>query len=194
MAYNFDQSQTSRLRPIPISKTREYKATPNGSPSKEGAQNYYRDILQNKLAGKAITRFVLVDHSTTGGSVNGARRAILEIIKAAADRQIYDHFKTLPWGLINLVDAGTTQITDPDADKIMVMARLRIGNPGELNRLVGDRQVHDRVEVEYYPLRWEKTVGYWWGVDGGKPQAVSLRRQIADNARANNNGQLLPSI
>jgi hypothetical protein len=85
------------------------------------------------------------------------------------DRQ---YFKTLPWGLINLVDAGATDITDPDPDKVTVIARLRIGNPGELNRLVGDRQVHDRVEVEYYPQRWENTVGYWWGVDGGKVQAV----------------------
>jgi hypothetical protein len=56
------------------------------------------------------------------------------------DRQ---YFKTLPWGFINLVDAGATDITDADPDKVTVIARLRIGNPGELNRLVGDRQVHD---------------------------------------------------
>ena len=93
MAYNFDQSQNSRLRPIPISKTRYYKVSPDGTPTKKGAQNYYRDIIRNKVAGKAITRFVLVDHSSTGGSVNGARQAILESMKAGADEQVYKYLK-----------------------------------------------------------------------------------------------------
>lgn len=108
MGYCFDQDKTtSRLFAIPMSKTKQLGKPGVGSVPWGGFRDYYRRVLEPRISGKTYKRIVLVDHSGSGRSVDGAKTALLNILRAG-DTTVYNQLTGpnpgITWGLINVID------------------------------------------------------------------------------------------
>ena len=80
--------------PIPMSKTKWYRNQEANNeekalatPKSGGLENFYTEVIRDKIVGRGINRIILVDHSSSGRSVDGARRAIIDSMKAGGDRK-----------------------------------------------------------------------------------------------------------
>jgi hypothetical protein len=78
------------MKALPMSKTRRFEGLhrdirendPEGygrvaQPYRVTMAKYYDDYVHNKIEGKMIDRFILVYHSSSGRSVDGARAVIV---------------------------------------------------------------------------------------------------------------------
>jgi hypothetical protein len=161
LSYCFDHP---RFQPIPLSKARKYhrytdrESDPEslGKPkhpyrsSGSDLRKYWNDYLRGKLQGLTVDRIVLVDHSSSGRSVEATIRILKDIFKDAGVRE---RFENVRWSLYNVVDAskldqqtGALNVVSPRGLSENPIHRVA-GPPGLVNRIVGDEQAHNRCQV-----------------------------------------------
>jgi hypothetical protein len=156
-----------------MSSSKRY-GQPSFRPSETGLARYF-DVFLRPMMQVPITRFVLIDHSSTGKSVDGFRRAFLDMVYyygleqgatpegAQAGKTFY---AKIPMVLINIVDYnrrehGPRPVIDPES--VPVDAIYHDGGPGEVNKMVGDEKNHDRVTANYPPEKWHISDARCWG-------------------------------
>ncbi|KAF4629925.1 hypothetical protein G7Y89_g8217 [Cudoniella acicularis] len=167
LALPFYPEAYSMIKGVPASKTREYK-TAEYMPTEAGLVNYFAQELAPLVVGKDnINRIVLIDHSGTGRSVDGFYEAVLDMVVAyygngdeAAGAAARATFSEIPVVLINVIDASrqTTNVPTPP-QVVELLATIIVGQPGALNRLVGDKTSHPRVQPDYPCTYWEFSAG-----------------------------------
>ncbi|KAF2107189.1 hypothetical protein BDV96DRAFT_654037 [Lophiotrema nucula] len=212
LAYCFDHP---RMGPIPLSKSRSYyrlepserQSDPHGYgviPDKDTDHmlEYYHNYLWPKFGGKAVDRIILVDHSSSGRSVDATRAILMDCIwqryrqLERAPSQFYNDWdwsgKFLLYNFIGRrkqFSDGTFDVENPK--RVPIFRQFTAGGNHEVDHLLADEGYHDRVQAEYYPRRFDRTTTDIWAADGGFPQAQRMRQQIRDYVRSRNNGQLL---
>jgi hypothetical protein len=77
LGLTFDQTKYN-MGSIPMSSSKRY-GQPSFRPSETGLARYF-DVFLRPMMQVPITRFVLIDHSSTGKSVDGFRRAFLDMV------------------------------------------------------------------------------------------------------------------
>lgn len=193
--YPFDEEKWN-MHSIPISKTKYYKtnaAEAVGMPNNAGLDNYWDRVLKQRLyPGKQYDRIVLVDHSSSGKSVDGFREAFVDVIKRAEEKKKISKddskaIRGMKMVFINVVDwrrrpGGGNEATPPKSKKIELIDTITLQgtNEGEIDVILADKDKHPRVACEYYPRRWYKTVKQCWEKDGGLENAKTQRTMIKE--------------
>ena len=181
----------ANLWSIPVSKTKYYgvsgKQENKGVPNKAGLDNFWDRVLKQRVDHKAFDRIVLVDHSSTGKSVDGFRKAFVEVISRAYEKKKINHKRAqalvdVPMKFINVVDwrrrpGNGQEATQPV--KVGLLATVTCDSAeGVIDTILADKDKHPRVACEYYPRRWYKTVKDCWEKDGGFENAKHQRTLI----------------
>jgi hypothetical protein len=172
------------MHSLPISSTRDYYKLGN-IPTNAGLKRYYEQVLHPKLKKAPFDRIVLLDHSGTGQSVDGFRRAFHDIVQAGYP-EILDDIMNIPMVLINVIDEyrrpnGKLPPTDPK--NVPVLAKFYPPGKGVLNAIVGG-VVHPRVTPDYRAPNWENPIKDSWR-KGEKAAAQELEQQIVDYCQKN---------
>lgn len=169
------------MKSIPISSTKKY-GQPDFKASSKGLARYFDKILKETLVDgngkdKDIKRIILVDHSSSGQSVDGFKKAFGDMVRAAykkegnsadvANKAAIRFSDKLQ--LINVIDyirgpKGNDDITDPE--NVHVIDRIDLGKANQVNILLGDKRAHDRITPDYPPAKWEQPARESWGNDG----------------------------
>ncbi|KAF2677903.1 hypothetical protein K458DRAFT_395543 [Lentithecium fluviatile CBS 122367] len=184
LAYCFDHA---RFKPIPLSMARKYHryeyldadhggfgipSWPYGSSGdKNTLWQYWSRYLAPKFEQRNIKRIMLVDHSTSGQSVEATKQIFQDIFYEAG---VASRFRNAIWGLYNVVDTSILPAkppTNPDGFDLPSVRHASAGAAQAVNHLVGDKRHHNRIQVEYYPRRWYKTTTEAWSKDGGLDEA-----------------------
>ena len=187
LLYPFDQTSYN-VNSLPMSKSRIYGTNEDGGKGKannRGLDGYWQRVLEPRLTRAEFNRIVIVDHSGTGKSVDGLRKAFKEIVNRAKDtKQIRgsDAKKYLdtPWHLINVVDwnrrPGSLNPTRAPTSSIFQGKKPTIITfqvPGNvINDILADEDKHPRVACNYWASRWGDTVAACWEEDKEKPGSV----------------------
>ncbi|KAF1995573.1 hypothetical protein P154DRAFT_623925 [Amniculicola lignicola CBS 123094] len=217
-----------RMKAIPLSKARKYEnyvrrtqdlngegvVSPN--PSKDvWLENYYNQFLYNKFwldgaeGPMRIDRFVLVDHSSSGRSVDATKQVLRDVMNAAIRRgdaaeiterewhrkrfvlfNVIDHSRTAR----NMATLGATRVYNVvNPETVAILERVTAGNDGELNRLLGDELRHHRVQCDYPANRFHWTADEAWQRTGhtSKAQGLALRATIREYVRGKKGNHLM---
>ncbi|KAF1948155.1 hypothetical protein CC80DRAFT_541145 [Byssothecium circinans] len=198
LAYCFDNQ---RFKPIPMSGTRKYEMYEHRENDPEGKGvlrngvddliKYYDDLIERKIRGLRINRIMLVDHSSSGRSVEATRLLLVTMFQ---QKGVWDQFRGVQWGLFNVIDKSKVVndrivgVTPPRGflDPILMVG----GEPGHVNKLLGDERRHYRCQADYWPSRWHLDLDTVWTY-GNRPAATAIRQQIRNAVRERNNGRLL---
>jgi hypothetical protein len=161
----FDQGLYN-MASIPKSRTKWYGQL--GDRATQTLRLYFKEILWPTMWDE-ITRFVLVDHSGSGRSVDSFRHAFLDMVatyrqyEELADQQTVnnavEYYRAIPMVPINVIDYKRhTSSSRPVINTIPVpvVAEICVGHSSEGYRLLGDNTAHDRVTASYPPAKWEK--------------------------------------
>ncbi|KAF2021193.1 hypothetical protein BU24DRAFT_404237 [Aaosphaeria arxii CBS 175.79] len=232
MKYCFEHP---RMGAIPISKARRYEylepADREDDPENYGVipgandpakhavlMNYYNRYLGPKLKGVkdggapafpnglAVDRFVLVDHSSSGKSVDATRIILYHAFSAAkpyCPEIVAQKYDEKPFVLFNVIDTrktrknskgkqvvDTTKVINPV--NVPVIKHFWVGKNHEVDHMLGDEGHHFRNQVDYWPSRWYNGVGYYWDIEKEKKQqADSIRNQIKEYVKKHNKGNLM---
>lgn len=202
------------MKPIPLSKARKYyryeghdadpegfgipKNRYNAAAPTDDLQNYWKLHIKNKVSDLRIDRIVLVDHSSTGRSVEATK----QILKDAFRRgRAGARFMNVQWALFNVVDARKIVMRDGrliydvrDPANFNEVQVMHDGQPHEVDRLLGDENHHDRCQANYYPRRFDRDLKQIWDKDGGMPLARLIRTQIRDHIRAARGNLIRPQV
>ncbi|KAF2011205.1 hypothetical protein BU24DRAFT_485811 [Aaosphaeria arxii CBS 175.79] len=237
MKYCFDHP---RMGALPISKARRYEGVaeasreadpdnygklPGNDWGKKGAvlADYYGRYLRPKFlaidedgtvgvpGGMEINRFLLVDHSSTGKSVDATKLILYHSLYYAALVQDdpypevkKQNYAKKPWALFNVIDKRKTkrltlmgdrrpdmeQITNPK--DVTVVKHFWVGGDRDVDKILGDEDRHYRNQIDYWPARWNQPVTHYWAQDQTKKnQADQIRKQIKDYVKKVNKGKLM---
>ncbi|KAF2013263.1 hypothetical protein BU24DRAFT_411027 [Aaosphaeria arxii CBS 175.79] len=223
-----------RMGAIPMSKARRYEQFSDRENDPEGygklpgndwgtkgahLTEYYARYLRPKFLvtqeddshqvadGLIINRFLLVDHSTSGRSVDATKLLIDHVFHfakrykgrfAELEARNYD---AVPFSIFNVLDKkDTVRIGGHRGAKfslkapktVKLIGDFWVGSKGDVNRILGDGDHHYRNQVDYWPARWNADTGYWWMLEPEKKQqAVEIRAQIKKYVRDHNGGRLM---
>ena len=179
--YPFDGDAYTAFN-LPISKTKLWGKDDKGGVGKAtnaGLDAYWDNVLERRLKiNKAFKRLTIVDHSGTGQSVDGFRKAFVALVTRASKVKVDGEYKcppnvakeilALPWHFINVVDYKrrpggpnpVTNPTDPIIQKTTIITFESADNV--INGCLGDEEKHPRVECEFPPKEWPIKVGECW--------------------------------
>lgn len=161
-----------------MSATADYSLTEGkeSKPSKAGLLQYVDDILTPKLFQRPFKRIVLIDRSTKGDSLDGFRRAFVDMLDVAQrersdtyTERVVKALKKKQMAFINVVDWKRQETTvPPKSDKITQVAKVTVqSNEGFIDRLLRDNDPHPRLQPDYPPRLWVKTQKEAWKLQGG---------------------------
>lgn len=204
LIYPFDEGSYN-MHSLPISKTKIYGTDDDGGKGRatnKGLDGYWDRVLQPRLAAKDFDRIVIIDHSGTGRSVDGFRKAFKDIVNRAKDQKKIpgDQAKKIidtPWYFINVIDwrrrpDSSIPVQDPKTKAVKKISKVTLETKdGTIDKILADKDAHPRVTCEYWASRWEKSVGSCWTDDGGKAAADEQRKAIKDWCKDTSNGGLL---
>ena len=175
-----------------------------GKASNAGLDGYWDRILSTRLFAKQFDRIVLVDHSSSGKSVDGFRLAYSAILTRAyqqgkINQQQWNLYEVqIPMVFINVIDRrrSTGGSAAPPTPPLTVQTIATITadtNEGEIDRILADKEVHPRVAAEYPPKKWRRTVAQAWEDDPvhSKQNAIQMRARIK-TYNENHGGLLVP--
>ena len=181
----------ANLWSVPVSKTKYYGVSGvqenKGVPDNSGLDGFWDRVLKQRVDHKNFDRIVLVDHSTTGKSVDGFRKAYVQVIRRAEDKKKISHTRAknlieAEMAFINVVDWRRRPDHGQEATapkKVDLLATITCKSAeGVIDTILADKEKHPRVACEYYPRRWYKTVGQCWDKDGGLENAKNQRTLI----------------
>ena len=175
-----------------MSKSKIYKTNEQdgkGKPTNAGLDGYWDRVLAQRLGQAKFDRIVVVDHSGTGKSVDGLRKAFVDIVNRAKDKKKIkeDEAKEIintPWYFINVVDwrrrpDSKNPTKAPTSSIIKKISIITFETPDDvINEILADEDKHPRVACEYWPSRWSETVGKCWEEDGTLNEAKEQRDSI----------------
>ena len=187
------------MHSLPISKTKYWNTNEKngvGKATDAGLDRYFNKVLLERLDKQKFDRIVIIDHSGTGGSIDGFRDAFKAIINRAYtkkkfDKKTRDGVLDTPWYFINVVDwrrrpDSKNPTVDPKTKIIKKISHITFESPNDvINGILGDEDKHPRVACEYYPARWEQSVQDCWKEDGILEAAKVQRQAILDWNTAN---------
>ncbi|KAL8829970.1 MAG: hypothetical protein Q9191_001695 [Dirinaria sp. TL-2023a] len=191
LIYPFDKGSYN-MNSLPLSKSKIYKTNQQdgkGQPTNAGLDGYWDRVLKKRLNNAAFDRIVVVDHSGTGKSVDGFRKAFVDVVNRAKDQKKIksDDAKEIiqtPWHFINVVDwrrrPGSNNPTkDPTSSIIKKITKITFETPDDvINTILADEDKHPRVACEYWPSRWSESVKKCWEQDGTLEAAEEQRKSI----------------
>jgi hypothetical protein len=187
------------MRGVPASNTRNYRTGESDSvkATYEGLYRYFNMVLKPTIEGKEISRFIFIDHSASGQSVDGFYKAFLDSILAYWAKEDHDkgidwevsstglearaYYSAIPKWFINLVDYnrrpdGKSPAIEPLYVKLL--DTITVGKSGDVNKLVGDKKAHDRVTPDYPVTKWEIPTKKCWASKEEQEYAAAMKDSI----------------
>ena len=147
-----------------------------GTPTDAGLDKCWEDVLAPILNYKKFNRIVLVARTGIGPSVDGFRRAFVDLIRRASDTNKIDMAKSMD--LLLTVDMVSVNVADwslvlfsPEATRPEIVKTLAtITDEGDSFGTALSEVKHPPVNPNYYPARWETPFQECWA-DGEEPMA-----------------------